>query len=93
MLLELLITLFLIAEPEVSESATRFQKDANNFVTWRMEGTAVVFEVTAEVASGEWFAIGLSEDKLMANTDVLHLGIDPGTNAAVFSDRLALCTR
>lgn len=72
---------------ESSGSTARFSKGTDNFVTWTIEDGKVLFQVTAKIASGEWFAVGLSLDKRMANTDVLHIGIDPASSQPVFSDR------
>lgn len=46
----------------------------------------VTFTLNAKAVPGQWVALGISDNKQMANTDVIHVGIRPD-GTTVSSDR------
>lgn len=75
-------TLSVLAPPAASN---KFQRDDETFATWSLVGDMVEFKLSATVASGSWVALGISDNRQMENTDVLHVGIN--ANGAVATDR------
>lgn len=80
------MTLFYVAPSSPDER--RFALDDNHFVTWVYDAAtkAVVFTVTATLSPGDWVALGISNDNRMAETDVIHMGINTD-GTPVVSDR------
>ena len=65
-----------------------FARDADTRVTWVYDSGSnqVTFTLTGKAAAGQWLALGISNDKAMANTDIVHVGVTP-SGQIIFSDR------
>jgi len=83
-------SLNLVSDPNADNNDNVFARDADTKVTWVYDAEAGVirFTLTGKATPGDWVALGVSDDKAMANTDVMHVGLTP-SGTFVFSDRYA----